>query len=143
MTFTNRPSTNGHTPTQLHVAGSDGPVTPPHNRDAEEAVIGSVFKNGLALADIVTFLKPAHFYHPPYRYVYAAMVALFERGASIDYHGGGRARAPRHVPIGGWVDWAGGAERGHAELGAHHLLRAHRRRSRTPTTLHRCRATGG
>jgi replicative DNA helicase len=85
MAFTTRPSTNGHTPTQLRVAGDDG-VAPPHNRDAEEAVIGSTFKNGLALADVVTFLKPAHFYHPPFRHVYAAMVALFERGASIDYH---------------------------------------------------------
>jgi replicative DNA helicase len=86
MTFTSRPSTNGHAPPPLHVGGSDGPVTPPHNRDAEEAVIGSVFKNSVALADVVTFLKPAHFYHPPYRRVYAAMVALFERGDSIDYH---------------------------------------------------------
>jgi replicative DNA helicase len=86
MAFTTRPATNGQAPAQLNVAGSDSPVAPPHNRDAEEAVVGAVFKHGLALADVVTFLKPQHFYHPPYRYVYAAMVALFERGASIDYH---------------------------------------------------------
>jgi replicative DNA helicase len=86
MSFITRPSTTGQPPTPLRVAGDDGPVLPPHNRDAEEAVIGAVFKKGLALADIVTFLKPAHFYHPPYRYVYAAMVALFERGGAIDYH---------------------------------------------------------
>jgi replicative DNA helicase len=62
------------------------PATPPHNLDAEEAVIGAVFKNGLALADVAPFLRPEHFYHPPYRHVYAAMVALFERGSAIDYH---------------------------------------------------------
>jgi replicative DNA helicase len=80
------PSTSGHPPTPLCVASDDGPVPLPHNRDAEEAVIGAVFRHGLALADVVTLLKPAHFYHPPYRHVYAAMVALFERGQAIDYH---------------------------------------------------------
>ncbi len=62
------------------------PEAPPHSLQAEEAVLGAVFKQGLALADIVTYLKPEHFYSPPYRHVYAAMVALFERGAAIDYH---------------------------------------------------------
>jgi replicative DNA helicase len=83
-----RPFSNGHaspTPT-LRIANDSEFVPLPHNRDAEEAVIGAVFKHGLALADVVTFLRPAHFYHPPYRHVYAAMVALFERGAAIDYH---------------------------------------------------------
>jgi replicative DNA helicase len=61
-------------------------AAPPHSLDAEEAVIGSVLKHGLSLADVATFLKPEHFYHPAYRVVYAAMVALFVRGASIDYH---------------------------------------------------------
>src|SRR5262249_11524004 len=40
----------------------------------------------LALADVVTFLKPHDFYRPAYRHVYAALLALFERGAAIDYH---------------------------------------------------------
>ncbi len=49
-------------------------------------MLGAVLKQPLALADVVTFLEPGHFYSPPYRHVYAAMVALFERGAAIDYH---------------------------------------------------------
>jgi replicative DNA helicase len=58
----------------------------PHSKDAEEAVLGSVFRNPLALADVVTFLKPHDFYRPAHRHVYAALTALFGRGAAIDYH---------------------------------------------------------
>ena len=58
----------------------------PHSKDAEEAVLGSMFRNPLALADVVTFLKPRDLVHPPYRHVYAAMAALFERGDAVDYH---------------------------------------------------------
>src|SRR6266516_7972983 len=59
---------------------------PPHSRQAEEAVLGSVLKRGLAIADMVPFLKPQHFYEARHRYIYAAMAALFERAAAIDYH---------------------------------------------------------
>jgi replicative DNA helicase len=61
-------------------------AAPPHDLDAEEAVLGAALKQGLALADVVPFLRPEHFYHPPHRHVYAAMLALFERGSAIDYH---------------------------------------------------------
>ncbi len=74
---------------QVHLVDASeagAPEAPPHSLQAEEAVLGAIFKQGLALADIVTYLKPEHFYSPPYRHVYAAMVALFERGAAIDYH---------------------------------------------------------
>jgi len=76
---------NGH----VHLVQVDEPAAPeapPHSLQAEEAVLGAVLKQPLALADVVTFLEPGHFYSPPYRHVYAAMVALFARGAAIDYH---------------------------------------------------------
>jgi replicative DNA helicase len=59
---------------------------PPHSAQAEEAVLGAVLKRGLAIADVVTFLKPQHFYEARHRYIYASMAALFERAAAIDYH---------------------------------------------------------
>src|SRR5437879_4942700 len=59
---------------------------PPHSSQAEEAVLGSVLKRGLAIADVLPLLKPQHFYEAPNRHVYAAMAALFERAAAIDYH---------------------------------------------------------
>ncbi len=80
-------TTSGNGQVHLVDASEAGaPEAPPHSLQAEEAVLGAVFKQGLALADIVTYLKPEHFYSPPYRHVYAAMVGLFERGAAIDYH---------------------------------------------------------
>jgi len=60
--------------------------TPPHSSQAEEAVLGSVLKRGLAIADVLPLLKPQHFYVARNRHVYAAMAALFERAAAIDYH---------------------------------------------------------
>ncbi len=59
---------------------------PPHSTQAEEAVLGSVLKRGLSIADVLPFLKPHHFYEVRHRHVYAAMAALFERAAAIDYH---------------------------------------------------------
>jgi len=41
---------------------------------------------GLSVADVLPFLKPHHFYEVRHRHVYAAMAALFERAAAIDYH---------------------------------------------------------
>src|SRR5712691_8152707 len=59
---------------------------PPHSTQAEEAVLGSVLKRGLSVADVLPFLKPHHFYEVRHRHIYAAMAALFERAAAIDYH---------------------------------------------------------
>jgi len=64
--------------------GQDG--LPPHSTQAEEAVLGSVLKNGLSIADVLPFLKPHHLYELRNRHVYAAMAALFERAVPIDYH---------------------------------------------------------
>jgi replicative DNA helicase len=59
---------------------------PPHSKQAEEAVLGSILKRGLAIADVATYLKPQHFYDARHRYIYAAMAALFDRAIPIDYH---------------------------------------------------------
>ena len=61
-------------------------AAPPHSTQAEEAVLGSVLKNGLSIADILPFLKPHHFYEARHRHIFAAMAGLFERATPIDYH---------------------------------------------------------
>jgi len=61
-------------------------ATPPHSSHAEEAVLGSALKRGIAIADVLPFLKPRHFYESRNQHVYAAMAALFERATAIDYH---------------------------------------------------------
>ena len=69
-----------------YLDAEDQQSLPPHSRQAEEAVLGSVLKNGLSIADVLPFLKPHHFYEVRHRHIYAAMAALFERAAAIDYH---------------------------------------------------------
>ena len=64
----------------------DMSALPPHSTQAEEAVLGSVLKRGLAIADVLPFLKPHHFYERRHEHIFAAMAALFERAAAIDYH---------------------------------------------------------
>src|SRR5207302_1288894 len=51
---------------------------PPHSSQAEEAVLGSVLKRGLAIADILPFLKPHHFYEARHRHIFAAMAASLQ-----------------------------------------------------------------
>src|ERR671938_213337 len=75
--------TNGHVQSLEEAAEA---AAPPHSSQAEEAVLGSMLKNGMAIADGAATLKPEHFYDPRYRGVYAAMYALFDRGGKIDYH---------------------------------------------------------
>jgi replicative DNA helicase len=59
---------------------------PPNSPQAEEAVLGSILKNPLALATVLPFLKAHHFYAVKHQHIYAAMTALFERAAAVDYH---------------------------------------------------------
>ena len=76
---------NGHVrPAEEEAAGAL--MAPPHSSQAEEAVLGSILKHGLAIADVAATLRPEHFYEPRYRAVYTAMYALFDRGGEIDYH---------------------------------------------------------
>jgi replicative DNA helicase len=90
MVATNDPkmTSNGHNRSPVHDEPDedDEMSVPPHSTQAEEAVLGAVLKRGLAIADVVHFLKPQSFYEARHRYIYSAMAALFERAAAIDYH---------------------------------------------------------
>jgi replicative DNA helicase len=52
---------------------------PPHNIEAEEAVIGSLLIDGTAIYKIASFLEPSHFYSEQNSAIYAACLALYER----------------------------------------------------------------
>ncbi len=52
---------------------------PPHDIDAEEAVIGSLLIDGAAIFKIATFLQSPDFYHEQNQLVYRACLSLYQR----------------------------------------------------------------
>jgi replicative DNA helicase len=58
---------------------------PPHNLDAERAVLGAVLLEGReALPRLIETLRPVDFYTEAHRAVYESMLRLFERGEPVD-----------------------------------------------------------
>ncbi|MDD5038813.1 MAG: replicative DNA helicase [Dehalococcoidales bacterium] len=57
---------------------------PPHDIDAEEAIIGSLLIDGTAIYKIVTFLKQPDFYHEQNQWLYGACLALYQRNDAIN-----------------------------------------------------------
>ncbi len=57
---------------------------PPHDLDAEEAVIGSLLIDGTAIYKIATFLQTTDFYHEQNQWLYEACLALYERNEAIN-----------------------------------------------------------
>ena len=57
---------------------------PPHNVDAEEAVIGALLIAPEAIFEVSTFLKAEDFYREKNNWVYEADVTLYDRHDVID-----------------------------------------------------------
>ena len=58
---------------------------PPHNLDAERAVLGAILLEGReALPRVVEVLRLSDFYTEAHRAIYEAMLTLFDRGAPVD-----------------------------------------------------------
>jgi replicative DNA helicase len=57
---------------------------PPHDLDAEEAVIGSLLIDGTTVYKIATFLQPPDFYSEQNQWLYRACLALYERNEAIN-----------------------------------------------------------
>ena len=56
----------------------------PQNIEAEEAVLGAILVNPDVLTKVVETLKPESFYKPAHKYVYEAMLQLFNSNERID-----------------------------------------------------------
>src|SRR3989442_5123927 len=64
---------------------TNGLRIPPHNLDAERAVLGAMlFAAADAVPRVVDVLRPSDFYTEAHRTIYQPMVALFERGEPVD-----------------------------------------------------------
>src|SRR5215213_1930614 len=57
---------------------------PPHNLEAEEAVLGAVLVTGRLLAEVAAVLEEADFYRPAHRAIWRAMLRLTDRDQPID-----------------------------------------------------------
>ena len=56
----------------------------PQNVEAEEAVLGAILVNPNVITKVVETLKPESFYKPAHRYIYEAMLQLFNSNERID-----------------------------------------------------------
>ena len=56
----------------------------PQNIEAEEAVLGAILVNPRVITKVVEILKPESFYKPAHRYIYEAMIQLFNSNEKID-----------------------------------------------------------
>ena len=56
----------------------------PQNIEAEEAVLGAILVNPEVLTKVVETLKPESFYKPAHKFVYEAMLQLFNSNERID-----------------------------------------------------------
>ncbi len=56
----------------------------PQNMEAEEAILGAILVNPACLAKVSDSIRPTYFYKPAHRYIYEAMVQLFNNNDNID-----------------------------------------------------------
>ncbi|MBU4453255.1 replicative DNA helicase, partial [Patescibacteria group bacterium] len=57
---------------------------PPHNLEAEESLLGSIFIDQESLAKVLDGVKPEDFYKESHKILYEIMLDLFERHEPID-----------------------------------------------------------
>jgi replicative DNA helicase len=74
-----RPSTKG----RLRPVPEPG-RQPPHNLEAEEAVLGAILAAGQLLAEVAGLLEEADFYRPAHRAIWRAILRLADQGQPTD-----------------------------------------------------------
>jgi len=57
---------------------------PPHNKEAEQAVIAAILIDDQALDKVVEKVKPDDFYIPGHQYIYSRILSLQESGKPVD-----------------------------------------------------------
>jgi replicative DNA helicase len=57
---------------------------PPHNLEAEEAVLGAILASGRLLAEVAGLVEEADFYRPAHRTIWRAILRLTDRGEPTD-----------------------------------------------------------
>jgi replicative DNA helicase len=58
---------------------------PPHNRDAERSVLGSMLRDNHVISDVVNVVRAEHFYTDAHQKIFQAIVTLYiDRGQPVD-----------------------------------------------------------
>ena len=57
---------------------------PPHDREAEQGVLGAMLLSPNTVVEIIGDLDPEDFYHPAHQLIYTAMIDLFGESKDID-----------------------------------------------------------
>jgi len=57
---------------------------PPHNVEAEQAILGGILLDPDALGSVIEIIEPKDFYHEAHQAIYQQILSLFERGEPID-----------------------------------------------------------
>jgi len=96
-----------------------GEKLPPHDVDAEEAVIGSLLIDDTAIYKITTFLQEQDFYSEQNRWIYGACLSLYQRNDAIN-----------QITVAQELDRRGKLEGGGGAAYLSHLI------SIVPTSLH-------
>jgi replicative DNA helicase len=65
-------------------SGSEAARVPPHDLDAERAVIGAMLVSETAVSAVAERITPEDFYSEVHRIIYSAMTRLYSRGDPID-----------------------------------------------------------
>ncbi|HLF58541.1 MAG TPA: replicative DNA helicase [Alphaproteobacteria bacterium] len=68
----------------LDTAPPGGYRTPPHNYEAEQALLGAIIENNLAFERVSEFLRPEHFAEPIHGRIFEAIGKLVRRGQLAD-----------------------------------------------------------
>jgi len=65
-------------------APTGGSRVPPHNLAAEESLLGAMLLTREAIAEAVESVSADHFYKPAHQHIFAAIMALSNRGEPVD-----------------------------------------------------------
>ncbi|MBU0686667.1 MAG: replicative DNA helicase [Candidatus Margulisbacteria bacterium] len=77
---------------------------PPQNLEAEQYVIGSMLIDKNAITKVIEILRPESFYRDAHRFVFEAMLDLFDKGEPIDF-----VTVTEHLRKTGKLDAVGGS----------------------------------
>jgi replicative DNA helicase len=71
-----------------HPASAGGTLgrVPPHDLEAEKAVLSALLLDNRAIHSVLTEVKPEDFYHPSHVELYQAMLALQDENQPVDIH---------------------------------------------------------